>query len=154
MWGQVWMLGFVLAQWLLFFIDFKGFFHYVAHSVGSPSSLSPWFIILHLWSTFGPYGDPMVGRGRLPMMLCNMFLHLLWGMRHFIFYMNKNASMGWHCGFDEWCLNIDYHCHHWAHWNKIDFTIDFISWAYCYNCNLVLKSLLLWLIPYRSVSSF
>lgn len=81
--GQVWMHRFVFAQWFIFLIDFKGLFHYVAHLVGPPSSLSPWFIILHLWSTFGPSRDPPF------LMLCNMFLHLLWRMRYFMFYMNK-----------------------------------------------------------------
>ncbi len=31
----------------------------------------------------------VVGRGWLPMMLCSMFLHLLWGMQDFIFYVNR-----------------------------------------------------------------
>jgi len=43
--------------------DFKGFFHYVAHSIVLLPSFSPWFITLHLWSTFGPYKDP-------PSLLC------------------------------------------------------------------------------------
>jgi hypothetical protein len=80
-WGQVWMHGFVFVQWFIFLIDFKGFFHYVAHSIGPPSSLSPWFIILHLWSTFRPYGHPPShGRERTTSHDV-MQHHLLWGMQ-------------------------------------------------------------------------
>jgi len=43
--------------------DFKGFFHYITHSIGPLPSLGPWFVTLHLWSTFGPYRDP-------PSLLC------------------------------------------------------------------------------------
>ncbi len=42
---------------LFFSIDFIGFFHWMAHSVGPPPPLSPWFTTLHLWSTLGPYED-------------------------------------------------------------------------------------------------
>jgi hypothetical protein len=56
---------------LFLLIDFKGFFHYVVHLVWPPPSFNPWFVTLHLWSTFGSifFIAPMVGRGQLPMML-------------------------------------------------------------------------------------
>jgi len=44
---------------ILFFIDFKIFVHCIAHLVGPIPPLSPWFVTLHLWSTFEPYGDPL-----------------------------------------------------------------------------------------------
>jgi len=43
--------------------DFKGFFHYVVHSIGPLPSLNPWFVTLHSWSTLGPNKDP-------PSLLC------------------------------------------------------------------------------------
>jgi hypothetical protein len=68
-------------------IDFKCFFHCVAHLVGPPPSLSPWLVTLHLWSTFGPYGDPPY------------LLHPWWGKGDFPW-----CCVGYLCMYHKRCM--------------------------------------------------
>jgi hypothetical protein len=50
------ILVFYLPNNPLFSIDFRGFFHYVTHSIGPPQSLKPWFVTLHLCQPLDPMG--------------------------------------------------------------------------------------------------
>lgn len=43
---------------VLFFFGFKCFFLHDAHQLGSPPSIGPWLVTLHLWPTFKPRKDP------------------------------------------------------------------------------------------------
>jgi hypothetical protein len=69
------------------FIGFKHFLHFVAHLVVPFSSFSPWFVTLHLWPTFRPYGDPL------------FLLHPLW----------KKDGFPWYCGRCFYITNFSSH---------------------------------------------
>jgi hypothetical protein len=49
-------LVFYLPTNPLFSIDFRGFFHYVTHSIGPPPFLKPRFVTLHLCQPLEPMG--------------------------------------------------------------------------------------------------
>jgi hypothetical protein len=86
---------------------------------------------------------PMVGKRQLPMMLCRITLNLLWKILDFTSYELTNPRsfitcllvltwMGWHCGFNGWCLDVGWRCHHWPHLNWFRFTSNFILQG-CYS---------------------
>jgi hypothetical protein len=127
-WGQVWMHGFVFAQWFYFFwVISKVFFTMLHIQLGLPHPLALGLLYYICGRPLDLLGIHLLvaGRGQLPMMLCNIILHLLWGMQDSCFtwtnshssstYFLVYASMGRYCGFGEWCLDIGYHCHHWVH---------------------------------------
>jgi hypothetical protein len=115
-WGWVWVHGYRLTQWSLFFqLVSKKILHYVVHLVALPSSFNPWFVTLHLLVAFKSYGDP-------PFSLCpwwvKMAFHgVAWDVFAFIVRdavdlcfsttcLSIFASMGWHCDFGGWCPNV------------------------------------------------
>ncbi len=80
---------------------------------------------------------PMVGKKQHPMMLCRMLLSLLWKILDFTSYgfVNPHSSVachlvftwvGWYCGFNGWCSDIGWHCHHSPHLNRIGFMSNII----------------------------
>ncbi len=130
-----------------FSIWLQMFFHYVAHLVGLASSISPWLVTLHLWSTFGPYGDPPYslhpwwGKDGFPWCCvgCLCIYHKRCKISGFM-WVNPCSSItysliymlvGWHCGFGGWCLDIGWHCYHWLQSSRFGFTRNFILW-YCH----------------------
>ncbi len=95
-------------------IGFKHFFHYIVHLVGPPPSLSPWFITLHLWPTFGPYEEP-------PFSLCSWWGEdvcpwcyvgckisgFTWIDSHsFVTHLSFFTSTNQHCDFKGWYLDV------------------------------------------------
>jgi hypothetical protein len=158
---------FCVCPMILFFLsDFKGFFHYVTHSIGPPSSLSPWFIILHLWSTFGPFGHPPSRGGERTTSHDVMQHHLASTVRdaRFMFYVNK-LTFFQHLLFGL-CINGSILWFWWMmfrHWLPLSSLspleqIWFHKQPYLMGLLLQLQlfkeSLLSWLIPNRSISSF
>ncbi len=106
---------------LFYLVCFKWFFYYVVHIVGLPPSLSPWFVIVHLCSTFGFYGDslsllcPWCGKDNFPCCVeCFCIYHEVCGISCFMRVdLHSSIACPWvfmftsqYFGFGEWCLEI------------------------------------------------
>ncbi len=109
-----------------------------------PHPSNPWFIILHLYLTFGPHGNPpslLHHSGEWTSSHDTMsdafasrmqdFMFTWIDSRPFIAYLLVFTLMGWHCDFGGWYLDVGWHCHHWPYLSIFDFMGNFILWGCC-----------------------